>query len=51
MITLAAVLLVLSGAVALARMIAHDGYGSRPAPRSHPSQTAPTAWYDARSSL
>jgi hypothetical protein len=48
MITFAAVLLVLFGAYALARLIAHDGYGSRPAPRSHHDETEPAAWYDAR---
>jgi uncharacterized iron-regulated membrane protein len=45
MFLLVALLILLVTGV-LVHVIRRDGYGSRPAPRSHHDETAPAAWYD-----
>jgi hypothetical protein len=45
-LVLVAVLLATFSAIALVRAIAHDGYGSRPPPRSHPYNAPVRSYYD-----
>lgn len=41
-------LVILLLALAALRTIRHDGYGSRPPPRSHLGDAAPVSYYDVR---